>query len=218
VPIAERALAQMSAHPLMRALWQPRLIDALLWIEEEQATLAGQGREVVAFERWGAMTVRGVGIKGRADRIDRLPDGTLAIVDYKTGAPPKGRMVAKGFALQLGVIGLMAEYGAIDGVSGTPRYFEYWSLSKKAGNDHFGWRDEPILDGRKRSGVPRDEFLAITRAYLDEALDKWILGSDPFTARLNPDLPGYAEYDQLMRLDEWQGRDGHDPDPDETGA
>ncbi len=28
-------------------------------------------------------------------------------------------------------------------------------------------------------------------------------GSEPFTARLNPDLPSYDEYDQLMRLDEW---------------
>jgi ATP-dependent helicase/nuclease subunit B len=31
------------------------------------------------------MTVDGVKVKGRADRIDRLADGTLAIVDYKTG-------------------------------------------------------------------------------------------------------------------------------------
>ena len=214
VPIAERALARMSAHPLMRALWQPRLIDALLWIEQELVEDRKKGRTVLAFERWGAMTVRGVRIKGRADRIDRLADGTLAIVDYKTGTPPKGRMVADGFALQLGLIGLMAEHGGIDGVSGTPRHFEYWSLSKKVGHDHFGWRDEPIPEGRKRSGVPRDEFLAVTRRYLDEALDKWILGTDPFTARLNPDLPGYADYDQLMRLDEWQGRDGQATDPD----
>jgi ATP-dependent helicase/nuclease subunit B len=34
------------------------------------------------------------------------------------------------------------------------------------------------------------------------------LGSEPFTARLNPDLAGYSDYDQLMRLDEWLGRGG----------
>jgi len=33
------------------------------------------------------------------------------------------------------------------------------------------------------------------------------LGSEPFTARLNPNLPGYDDYDQLMRLDEWVGRE-----------
>jgi ATP-dependent helicase/nuclease subunit B len=197
----------MSAHPLMRALWQPRLIAGLLWVEEEQERLLGEGRQVVAYERWGDITVRGVRIKGRADRIDRLPDGTLAIVDYKTGSPPKARMVEEGFALQLGLIGLIAADGGIEGVSGLPSRFEYWSLSRRKDGSGFGWCDEPIRDGRKRSGVPRDEFLPITRDYLHDALDRWILGRDPFTARLNPNLAGYSDYDQLMRLDEWQGRD-----------
>ena len=43
-------------------------------------------------------------------------------------------------------------------------------------------------------------------AFLREALATWILGDEPFVARLNPDLPGYGDYDQLMRLDEWQAR------------
>jgi ATP-dependent helicase/nuclease subunit B len=206
VPIAERALAEMNSHPLMRALWQPRLIDALSWIEDEQDRLSGEGRQVIAFERWGDVTVRGVRIKGRADRIDRLPDGTLAIVDYKTGSPPSAAMVEKGFALQLGLIGLIAEDGGVLGVAGKPDRFEYWSLSRRRDGSGFGWRDEPIREGRKRSGVPREEFLNLTREYLHDALDRWILGSEPFTARLNPDYAGYADYDQVMRLDEWIGR------------
>ena len=212
VPLAERALAGMNAHPLMRALWTPRLIDALHWIEAEQDRLLGEGREVAAFERWGDVTVRGVTIKGRADRIDRLPDGTLAIVDYKTGAPPKARMVEEGFALQLGLIGMIAADGGISDLAGEPTRFEYWSLARRqAANSDlgpgFGYTSEPILEGRKRSGIPREDFLPVTRAYLHDALDRWILGNDPFTARLNPNLPGYTDYDQVMRLDEWQGRD-----------
>ena len=42
-----------------------------------------------------------------------------------------------------------------------------------------------------------------TEDYLNDALDRWILGTEPFTARLNPELGSYADYDQLMRLDEW---------------
>jgi ATP-dependent helicase/nuclease subunit B len=211
VPIAERQLARMSAHPLMRALWQPRLIDALAWIDRHQQALSAEGRQVAAFERWGDVTIRGVRIKGRADRIDRLPDGTLAIVDYKTGRPPGGKMVADGFALQLGLIGLIVADGGVAGVSGTPTRFEYWSLSRQTKGPGFGWADEPVLEGRKRNGVPRDEFLAITRGYLHDALDRWILGSEPFTARLNPNLPSYDDYDQLMRLDEWIGREEDAP-------
>jgi ATP-dependent helicase/nuclease subunit B len=207
VPIALRALERMSAHPLMRALWQPRLVAALEWIETEHAALCAQGRRVAAFEAWGAMTRRGITIKGRADRIDQLPDGTLAIVDYKTGAPPNGNMVAKGFALQLGLIGLIAEQGGFAGVAGTPRRFEYWSLSRDQKSRTFGWMTEPIPEGRRRSGIARDQFLEVSLDYLDDALDTWILGNDPFTARLKPDLPSYDDYDQLMRLDEWIGRE-----------
>ena len=205
VPLAERELAAMSAHPFMRGLWRPRLTAALAWIEEQQDRLLGEGRKVLAFECDGEMRVDGIRIHGRADRIDRLPDGTLAVIDYKTGTPPSGTMVEKGFALQLGLIGLMAEAGGIPGVAGTPTRFEYWSLARNKARG-FGYLQEPVKEGTRTSGIPREDMLHETRRYLDEAIARWILGSEPFTARLNPDLPGYADYDQLMRLDEWQGR------------
>jgi ATP-dependent helicase/nuclease subunit B len=206
LPLAERTLDEMSAHPLMRALWRPRLMAALGWIGEEIETLAGKGRQVAASEVKGDMLVKGVRVHGRADRIDRLPDGRLAIVDYKTGRPPSGLMVQDGFALQLGLIGLIAEAGGFAGISGPAERFEYWSLSrdlKRRDAIHFGFRDEPILEGRRKTGIARSEFLSETRRFLLEAIDAWILGDDPFTARLNPDIGGYNDYDQLMRLDEW---------------
>jgi ATP-dependent helicase/nuclease subunit B len=148
--------------------------------------------------------VDGIRIHGRADRIDQLADGSLAIVDYKTGQPPSVRMVAEGFALQLGLIGLIARGGGFAGVAGEPDVFEYWSLSK-AKDGAFGWRDEPLKIGRRRTGLLREEFLDKSEEYLRDAIARWILGAEPFTARLNPDIGGYNDYDQLMRLDEWLG-------------
>jgi ATP-dependent helicase/nuclease subunit B len=180
----------------------------------EIAALAERGRTVALSEARGEIVYKGVKIHGRADRIDRLPDGTLAVVDYKTGGPPSAARVAEGFALQLGLIGLMAREGAFrseDGqvVQGEPTRFEYWSLRKSKGSaTGFGECSEPILEGRKTSGVPREDFLPETERYLGEAIDRWIKGTEPFTARLNPDLPTYTDYDQLMRLDEWQARIG----------
>ncbi|WP_068076411.1 double-strand break repair protein AddB [Novosphingobium lentum] len=205
IPLAEVALDEMSAHPFMRGLWRPRLLAGLAWVERHTDDLLGTGREVIAYEQRGEIRVKGIRIHGRADRIDRDAEGNLAVLDYKTGAPPTGAMVEKGFALQLGLIGLIAQGGGFEHVSGTPTRFEYWSLAR--GKDgEFGYAQEPVLEGQKRHGLPRDEFLDITQGYLIDAIDRWILGSDPFTARLNPDLAGYADYDQLMRLDEWQGR------------
>ncbi|MDP3551544.1 MAG: PD-(D/E)XK nuclease family protein [Novosphingobium sp.] len=207
IPLAERKFDEMSAHPFMRAMWKPRLIDALHWIEEETDRLAGENREVLAIERKGGMRIDGIRIHGQADRIDKLADGTIAIVDYKTGMPPSGRMVQEGYALQLGLIGMIAARGGIDGVKGEPARFEYWSLGRNKQRG-FGYMDSPVLEGRKKSGLPLDQFLPETERFLREAIARWLLGSEPFTARLNPDLPGYADYDQLMRLDEWQGREG----------
>jgi ATP-dependent helicase/nuclease subunit B len=201
--IAEEVMDEMSAHPLMRALWRPRLLAALDWVGEEIAVQRGTGRTVLATEADGEIAWRGVRLHGRADRIDRCADGSLAVIDYKTGQPPSARRVEEGFALQLGLIGLIASKGGFRDIAGEAQHFEYWSLAKKPGQDQFGYWTEPVLEGTKKSGIARDRFLAEAGRYLDDALDRWILGAEPFTARLNPDLPGYADYDQLMRLDEW---------------
>src|SRR5690606_20177626 len=65
--VAGEVLEQMNAHPLMRALWRPRLMKALEWVEAEIA--AHPEREPVLFEEWGEMVVRSVKIVGKVDRI-----------------------------------------------------------------------------------------------------------------------------------------------------
>jgi ATP-dependent helicase/nuclease subunit B len=201
--IAEQVLTEENIHPLMRAVWLPRLLKGLEWVEAELARL--EGREVIAVEAKGEMTIDGVKIHGRADRIDRLSDGTLAVVDYKTGNPPSGKRVKQGYSLQLGLVGMMAEASGIPGVAGEAAQFEYWSLAKKGGR--FGYRASPVKTESNRAEIEPGEFISLTRRYLDEAIGWWIKGDAPFTARENPNLAVYADYDQLMRLDEWLGRE-----------
>ena len=200
-------LSEMSAHPFTKATWQPRLVRALEWVAAETARLAGEGRKPVLWEKFGSIDIDGIKIRGKADRIDALGDGRLAIIDYKTGAPPTNAQVEQGFNLQLGVLGLIAARGGFEGLAGTPDRFEYWSLGRSDKSETgFGYAAEPVKEGQRRTGLPRAAFLAQTEFFLRDALAKWILGSEPFTARLNPDLPSYGDYDQLMRLDEWQAR------------
>lgn len=200
--IAQDVLTEKNAHPLMRALWWPRLSAALETFERNILAAKAAGRKVLAVEAKGDMLHREVRIHGRADRLDRCEDGTIAVVDYKTGQPPTGRRVQEGYALQLGLVALIAEAGGFEGIDGKASAFEYWSMAK--GKDGtMGYQFEPVLEGRKKSGIPREDFLPETRHYLDDALDRWILGDEAFTARLNPELGSYADYDQLMRLDEW---------------
>ena len=51
-------------------------------------------------------------------------------------------------------------------------------------------------------------MLPTSEHFLREALQTWILGDAPFEAKLVPDQAIYTEYDQLMRLAEWYGRQG----------
>jgi len=203
--IAEERLREMQAHPLTRALWRPRLLKALEWVEAQIA--ADPSRLPMLCEKDGRIIHRDVLIHGRIDRLDTLEDGSFAVVDYKTGKPPTGAQVEAGYALQLGTLGLMVQSGAFDGACGLATRFEYWSLGRSDKSDTgFGYVTTPVLEGAKKKGIAAGEFLPQAQRYLDDALDRWILGSQPFTARLNPDAPGYATYDQLMRLDEWLGR------------
>ncbi len=207
--IAETQLRDNNIHPLLWGLWRPRLLDALEWIAKE-VKAAEPGRQVIATERKGAMEVDGVRIYGRADRIDRLEDGSLAIVDYKTGKPPSAAEVEAGFALQLGLLGMIAEDGGFGEASGTASAFEYISLGRS--KDGFGYVDVPMKVGRKKTGLAPEEFLPKHAEYLNKAITQYIKGREPFTARLNPDYKGYNTYDQLMRLDEWERNLGDEGD------
>jgi len=206
-PFAAAHFERARVHPLFRALWQPRLIAALERFEGWIAEAEAEGRRVLVTEIPGEMEVDGVKVQGRADRIDRLADGSLAIIDYKTGRVPSKAEVKAGYALQLGLLGLIAEHGSFADkkagkvVQGRATEFAYWSFKKDEGG--FGKREIPMKLGERQSGITPEEFLPHHMAKLEEAIRRFIHGTDPFTARENPDYKGYTDYDQLMRLEEW---------------
>ncbi len=203
-----RAVAMLRderTHPMMRALWQPRLMEAIDWIAQAMAAQSDAGRIVIGAERSGVINIAGVELRGKADRIDRLVDGGLAIVDYKTGKAPSASAVRAGYSLQLGLLGLIAERGGFEDMSGPARAFEYWSLARSG--DGFGKISSPVDDEGKRDRIRTAEFTAIAAHNFTDAAQQWLTGDMPFTAKLAPDYAPYTEYDQLMRRDEWYGRD-----------
>ena len=196
---AEALIAGDAIHPMLRALWQPRLIEAIKWVADTEAKLQREGRRPRDAEAWGETDVAGVTLYGKADRIDLLPGGGLAIVDYKTGKAPARKAVDEGFALQLGLLGLIARAGGFAGVAGEPELHEYWSLAKD--KDSFGKRSAPD----KELGAAA--FLDRAERQFTVAAAKWLTGREPFWAKLNPAYAPYEDYDQLMRLEEWYGRE-----------
>jgi ATP-dependent helicase/nuclease subunit B len=199
LPRARALLNSDTIHPMLRALWQPRLIEAISQVAEWQREDREAGRLPLKAEIAGETEIAGVTLQGKADRIDRLAGHGLAIVDYKTGKAPAQKAVDKGFALQLGLLGLIARAGGFPQVEGEPEAHEYWSLTKD--RDKFGKRVCPD----KAMGAA--DFLAHAEAHFRDAAGKWLTGNEPFTAKLNPAYAPYGDYDQLMRLEEWYGRE-----------
>jgi ATP-dependent helicase/nuclease subunit B len=197
-PRAEQLLKDAAVHPMLRALWAPRLLEAIDWVAERESANRGEGRRPLVAEVTGETSLAGVIVHGRVDRIDRFADGRLAIIDYKTGAPPTQKAVTEGFALQLGLLGLIGRAGGFENVSGDPGAFEYWSLARYRGK--FGRLMRPDKD------MDPGEFLEHAYRNFASAAGKWLTGSEPFTAKLNPAYAPYGDYDQLMRLEEWYGR------------
>jgi ATP-dependent helicase/nuclease subunit B len=201
---AEALLTSQEAHPLMRALWQPRLVEAIDFIAAEVEKNRAACRRPLAAEIWGAIEIAGVELGGKADRIDLMADRGLAIVDYKTGAPPSGKAVRDGYSLQLGLLGLIADRGGFAGIEGAAACFEYWSLARDR-SGALGYVKSPVGG---RTGLDADDFTAMAERNFAWAAAQWLTGEEPFTAKLHPEYAPYGDYDQLMRLDEWYGREG----------
>jgi ATP-dependent helicase/nuclease subunit B len=195
---AEQLLEDQAIHPMLRALWAPRLLEAIDWIAELERNNQAEGRKPLKAEIRGETSLSGILVHGRADRIDRLADGGLGIIDYKTGKPPSKKAIEAGFALQLGLLGLIAREGGFEGITGEPRAFEYWSLIRDRGSFGKCVRADKNMDP--------GEFLERAYAAFADAASKWLNGNEPFTAKLNPAYAPYRDYDQLMRLEEWYGR------------
>ncbi len=192
-------------HPLLRALWVPRLREAIDWVARFTHEKLAEGRSVIGVECDGRLDIAGVELRGKADRIDRAFDGSLAIIDYKTGKAPSAKAVAAGYSLQLGLLGLIAERGGFENIGGTATQFEYWSLTRDG--DGFGKMATPVSPDGSKGRVPTAEFVGMAKQHFEDAVRRFLTGDEAFVAKLVPEYAPYAEYDQLMRRDEWYGRE-----------
>jgi ATP-dependent helicase/nuclease subunit B len=218
--LAQDMIADAAAHPLLKALWQPRLLAALEWVASEVSAQAERGREVLFGEKWGRIERRGIVLRGKPDRVDILSDGSLAIVDYKSGATASVAQVRAGYSLQLGLLGLIAHEGGFEKEAGLARGaslsgFEYWKLGKDQKSRNFGYK-RPITDTQGAyQRIVTEDFLPMVAGFFDEAVSLWLVGDEPFRARPHSDAPVFTDYDQLMRLDEWFARGSRSDDSDE---
>ena len=108
-----------------------------------------------------------------------------------------------GYSLQLGLLGLIADHKGFAGIEGAAACFEYWSLARDR-SGALGHVKSPVGG---RSGIDAAEFTEMAERNFVWAAAQWLTGDAPFTAKLHPEYAPYGDYDQLMRRDEWYGRE-----------
>ncbi|MGE0415823.1 MAG: double-strand break repair protein AddB, partial [Acetobacteraceae bacterium] len=196
------ALAEAKLRSALVAWWEPRLMRIADWIAETEAVRrAVTTPTAIRSEASGHIDlVRPYApfrLSGRADRIEAYADGTLAILDYKTGTPPSQADADKGLAAQLLLEAVMAAQGAFGPtVQGEATELVYWHLTGgfEPGKVHELYRKKPA-----------ERAAAIARAYenLCRLIDDFDTGR-PYLSHPHPDwAPRFADYAQLARVAEW---------------
>jgi ATP-dependent helicase/nuclease subunit B len=128
---------------------------------------------------------RVIALSGVADRIDLLDDGTLRVIDYKTGTPPKPAR-----ALQLPIYSLCAERALAD------RGDDPWSVGDAL---YISFKGRPVVPLFPRRG-DRDRVLADAKARLFQVVGAIERGEFPVLPE-QPFLCGYCAYSSVCRKD-----------------
>jgi ATP-dependent helicase/nuclease subunit B len=186
------------AKPGAYAFWWPRFLRVAGWfLGEERARRAEIAESFVEID--GRLQFNAPGgrftLIAKADRIDRRQDGSLEIIDYKTGTPPNKKRVDRGFAPQLPLEAAIVAEGGFEGLAPGPiAALTFWRLS---GGSPPG---EILAAGKADPEVLAAEALA----GLQRLVAEFDNPSTPYLCQPRPDLaPRFNDYAHLSRLAEW---------------
>src|SRR5216683_2631175 len=196
IAIGRECFGPILSRPGVWAFWWPRFTRIARWFVAEEAvrraaiveSLSERRGRLVIPARAGPFTITAM-----ADRIDRLANGELELIDYKTGSLPAKREIESAVAVQLPLEGAIARDGSFDGLSGRPAALEYWRLS---GGEPAGERC-PI--GGDDPAALIDRVIVEIAARIDRFDDP----ATPYPPVPEPRwAPRFSDYRHLERLDE----------------
>lgn len=195
--IGREVFADVLDRPGVWAFWWPRFAAVARWLVAHEgarrAEVAHTHCEVKGTLEFDAPAGPFL-LHARADRVDQLRDGTLALIDYKTGQPPSPREVAAGYAPQLPLEGAIARFGGFEGVAPAEvSRMLYWRLKGGAdGGEEKSAGESP----RQLTDEAIEGLKALVATFDDERT--------PYAARPHPDrAPKYSDYQHLARVREW---------------
>ncbi len=193
--------------PEVMAIWWPRFERVADWVIEFEAKHRTVTVEALA-ELKGELTFdagdNAFTLRGRADRIDRHEDGSIGIIDYKTGVMPRKDACETGLAPQVTLEAAMVSKGGFgDALTAPVSHLTYVGLKGgvKPGEERIISADEDrTLDLAENAF---ENFIALIEEFDDLAR--------PYPSQPRPRMANvFGDYDHLARRLEWSvgGGDG----------
>jgi ATP-dependent helicase/nuclease subunit B len=205
--LGRKHFAPLEEFPEARAFWWPRFERIARWFADWESKRRADVAAVQAEIR-GEIEIplgqRSFHLSARADRIERLGDGTYAILDYKTGQVPTGRQVAAGLSPQLTLEGAILRAGRFADIAPGASIAALIYVSLKGGDP--GGKENWIEFKDSTPDAEADRALQklaeVARKFEDQAT--------PYRSRERPMWQGraYGDYDHLARVKEWSPSGG----------
>ena len=199
----DAALDAAAMRPALSAWWRPRLRRIAVWVARAEADRRSAGCPLaIAPEKRGHWVLEAPAgpftLRGIADRIERRADGSVAILDYKTGTPPTAKQVEAGLSPQLPLEAAMAQAGAFGPeLCGEVSELVYWQIS----GGYEPGKVVSLFAGKPEktegaAAMARDSLHALVAAF-DEAGRAYLSQPSPGAA------PRFSDYARLARVAEW---------------
>jgi ATP-dependent helicase/nuclease subunit B len=198
-----RHFAPLLDRPVVATIWWPRFERLARWFVAWERARRAAGVLPLGVEIVGSLEIPGgFVVDARADRIDRHADGTLSLIDYKTGTPPSREQVRTGFSPQLPLEAAIARAGGFkDLAAAPPEALLYLHLS---GGGEGG--SELRIDGKGHGAA---DLADAALAGLARLMARYADPAQPYLAR--PRMRFVREgggYDHLARVAEWAAAEG----------
>ena len=195
--MAEKEFAKSGVPAEILAFWRPKAKKQIEWFVNQENTykeLVKKSYPEVFGEIVYDLPAGKFFVEATADRVDIMKDGTLNIVDYKTGTAYTVNDMIRTTAPQLPTEGLIAKNGGFKDVnSGYVSALRYWKLGK----------EEVFCDENNTTAAIQN-----TDVNLRKILALYDFETTPYLSHPKAGKQtSCTDYDHLSRYYEWSVRD-----------
>ena len=197
IALGDREFKALADYPEAKAFWWPRFLRIAQWFAGFERTRR-EGIAKLFVEVGGRFDIplgaNKFTLTARADRIERLKDGSYAILDYKTGQAPSEKQVRTGLAPQLTLEAAILRGGGFKDIAAGASVQELTYITLRGGAQVGETRLIDFKDGDANSQAERAlKKLTGVAARFTEA-------TTPYLSLVHPMWKTrYGDYDHLAR-------------------